>query len=499
VGVSTIRWESDDRGVVTVVLDDPEQRVNTLNERFAADLAALVDWLEAERDQVRGVVLTSAKPSFLAGGDLHRLLAVDHDGRDAFLADLEGRKSRTRRLEQLGRPVVAVLEGAALGGGLELALACHHRIAVRSPAVVVGLPEVTLGLLPGGGGLVRTTRLLGADVARALTLSGTRLGVDDALDLGLVDEVVASRDDALAAARAWIADHPSAAQPWDGGPRREAGSGETRARLLDLPVPQPDRALAPAAATITALVDLAAGDTTVDDALSAESAGLADLVVSDVAKRTIAVVFLDTVAARRRTRAAGGDGPTPVLVPETPDLEPLAERAGLWRVTDRAGDGEVVHLAAGPPGGAPASIRVVADRLGDGGYVVELAGGETTAACLARSGSLVLRVGETSLVEAVADAVDDALAGLAPADADRALVAAGMRPLAAGNRPSPARLPDLDAAERLVRAAATAAVDAAERGGLLDLADLDVASVRLAGVPAWTGGAGRLRDAAVTA
>ena len=502
--MSTIRWESDGRDVVMVTLDDPEQRVNTLNDRFIADFAALVDWLEAERDAVRGVVLRSAKPSFLVGGDLNRLVAVDRDGRDAFLADLEARKSRARRLERLGRPVVALLEGAALGGGLELALACHHRIAVRSPKVLVGLPEVTLGLLPGGGGLVRTTRLLGADVPGALTLGGPRLGAADAGALGLLAALVDSGDAALDAARAWIDEHPDAAQPWDGGARPSPSGGKVRDRLLALPVAQPDRSLAPAAATISDLVGLAA-DGSVDDALRAESAGLADLVVSDVAKRTIGVVFFDTVAARRRTREVGGEGPVPVLVPATSDADDLTELAGLWRVADREGDGPVVQIVDGPPPVDPTSIRVVADRLGDGGYVVELGAsdpaGQWLAAQLARSGSMVVRVGAggASLAEGVAAALDSAAAGTDAADLERALIAAGLRRVPAGTRPAPARDVDLEVAERLVRAAADAAVTLAAQGALRHPDDLDVASVRLGGVPAWTGGARRLCDAVMSA
>jgi hypothetical protein len=160
-----IRWGRDGDGIVTLTIDDPAQRVNTLNERFTRSFAAAVDRLYAERDSITGVVLTSGKPSFLAGGDLRDLFAVEPAARDEFLASLIARKTRTRRLEQFARPVVAVVSGAVLGGGFELALACHHRIAVTGPRMVVGLPEVTLGLLPGGGGVVRLTRLLGPAAA----------------------------------------------------------------------------------------------------------------------------------------------------------------------------------------------------------------------------------------------------------------------------------------------------------------------------------------------
>src|SRR6478672_4653617 len=157
----TIRWEQDDDGIVTLILDDPNQSANTMNADYAQSIRATVDRLEAEKDSITGVVITSAKKTFFAGGDLNDLRRADKS-QAAELADMirEG-KQRLRRLETLGVPVAAAINGAALGGGLEICLACHHRVALDDPNVQMGFPEVQLGLLPGAGGVVRTVRMLG--------------------------------------------------------------------------------------------------------------------------------------------------------------------------------------------------------------------------------------------------------------------------------------------------------------------------------------------------
>ncbi|PJE99523.1 3-hydroxyacyl-CoA dehydrogenase [Streptomyces carminius] len=213
---SAIRWEQDDTGVVTLTLDDPDQSANTMNAAFTASLAAVADRLEKERDTVRGVVVTSAKKTFFAGGDLHDLLAVRPEQAQELFDRGMAVKRNLRRVETLGVPVVAALNGAALGGGLEIALACHHRVALDAPGSRIGLPEATLGLLPGGGGVVRTVRLLGiADALLNVLLSGQRYAPRAALDKGLVHEVVDTPEELYARARAYIEDRPESAQPWD--------------------------------------------------------------------------------------------------------------------------------------------------------------------------------------------------------------------------------------------------------------------------------------------
>src|SRR5436190_15658207 len=115
---STIRWERDDDGVVILTLDDPNRSANTMNAAYAASMRATVDRLEAERDLLKGVVITSAKKTFFAGGDLNELRAATKEHSEEIAAFARDAKAVLRRLETLGRPVVAAVNGSALGGGL---------------------------------------------------------------------------------------------------------------------------------------------------------------------------------------------------------------------------------------------------------------------------------------------------------------------------------------------------------------------------------------------
>ncbi|MDW8810885.1 3-hydroxyacyl-CoA dehydrogenase NAD-binding domain-containing protein [Streptomyces scabiei] len=213
---TTIRWEQDRTGLVTLVIDDPNQSANTMNQAFRDSLAVITDRLEAEKDTIRGVIITSAKKTFFAGGDLRDLIRVTPGtARQLFDGGLEIKRN-LRRIETLGKPVVAAINGAALGGGYELALACHHRVALDAPGSKIGCPEVTLGLLPGGGGVVRTVRLLGiTDALLKVLLQGTQYSPRGALENGLIHEVAATRDELLDKARAFIDANPESQQPWD--------------------------------------------------------------------------------------------------------------------------------------------------------------------------------------------------------------------------------------------------------------------------------------------
>src|SRR3954452_1876830 len=214
---NTIRWEQDEEGIVTLILDDPDQSANTMNRAYAESIRAAVDRLEAETDGITGVVITSAKKTFFAGGDLNDLKLVTPETAAEFEAMVREGKAILRRLETLGKPVVAAINGAALGGGFEITLACHHRVVVDDSKAVVGFPEVQLGLLPGAGGVVRSVRMLGiVSALMQLLLQGQRLKPAKAKELGVVDEVVATRDELIPAAKAWIKATPEGGvQPWD--------------------------------------------------------------------------------------------------------------------------------------------------------------------------------------------------------------------------------------------------------------------------------------------
>ncbi|GHG20462.1 MULTISPECIES: 3-hydroxyacyl-CoA dehydrogenase NAD-binding domain-containing protein [Amycolatopsis] len=213
----TIRWEQDEDGIVTLTLDDPNQSANTMNADFRESLGVTVDRLEAEKDSITGVVITSAKKTFFAGGDLNDLIQAKPEHAVELTEGSTLMKGQMRRIEQLGKPVVAAINGAALGGGLEIALATHHRIAADVKGSQIGLPEVTLGLLPGGGGVVRTVRLLGIQSALLnVLLQGQRHRPAKALELGLVHELVGTVEELVPAAKAWIKANPEGGvQPWD--------------------------------------------------------------------------------------------------------------------------------------------------------------------------------------------------------------------------------------------------------------------------------------------
>jgi 3-hydroxyacyl-CoA dehydrogenase/enoyl-CoA hydratase/3-hydroxybutyryl-CoA epimerase len=295
----TVRWDKGSDGVVVLTLDDPGQSANTMNADFIASMEAVVDRLEREKESIAGVVITSAKKAFVAGGDLHDLIKAGPDDLQAVVAQATQVKSQLRRLETLGRPVVAAINGTALGGGLEIALAAHHRVVADVPGVQLGLPEVTLGLLPAGGGVVRTVRLLGVTDALAnVLLQGQRYTPARAVQVGLADALVEAVPDLVPAARAWIRANPRARAPWDeegyvipgGSPAAsarvvEALPARLRRQLGDANLPAPPAILA--AAVEGAQVDL-------ETAFALESRYYGELVTGQVSKNMIQAFFFDT-------------------------------------------------------------------------------------------------------------------------------------------------------------------------------------------------------------
>src|SRR5579862_5713910 len=214
---STIRYDRGEDGIVILTLDDPSQSANTMNSAYTDSMRSVVARLEQEKDEIKGVIITSAKKTFFAGGDLNALKLVSKENAQEFSGFLTETKAQLRTIETLGVPVAAAINGAALGGGLEIALAAHHRIIVEDPKAVVGFPEVNLGLLPGAGGVTRTVRMIGiAQALMGVLLQGMkRFKPAEAKELGLVDEIVPTADDLIPAAKRWIAENPEAQQPWD--------------------------------------------------------------------------------------------------------------------------------------------------------------------------------------------------------------------------------------------------------------------------------------------
>ncbi|QIB67254.1 enoyl-CoA hydratase-related protein [Kineobactrum salinum] len=234
--MSVFKYEKDADGIVTVTIDMTGP-VNAMNAQYREAMAATVARLEQESG-LCGVIFASARTGLFAGGDLDELPATRPGDAAAFMAQCEQNKGEFRRLEKLPVPVVAAINGTALGGGFELCLACNYRIAVDDHSVQLGLPEVTLGLLPGGGGVVRMVKLLGLEKALPYLLEGIRVAPAAALEAGLIDETVAAQDQLLPRARAWLLsrkDDPEAAvQPWDRKGFRPPGGGPSNPHIAQL-------------------------------------------------------------------------------------------------------------------------------------------------------------------------------------------------------------------------------------------------------------------------
>lgn len=282
-------YEKAADNIVTVTMD-MSGPVNAMNDEYIELMSATINRLENEREDIAGVVLTSAKKTFFAGGDIKNMLKAepgkDEEGLFRMCEDI---KAMLARLEKLGKPVVAAINGAALGGGYEICLACHHRVALNSPAVQVGLPEVSLGLLPGGGGIVRLVNKLGAEKAIMPLLEGTRFNAKNAQTTGLIEEIADSPEDMIAKAKAWIKVNPEASNPWNDKGFKIPG-GDIRnpkvAQMVQGAIPmlmQKTRGLVPAPARI---LDVIANTLRVDfdTAMRIESRGLVALVTTPQAK-----------------------------------------------------------------------------------------------------------------------------------------------------------------------------------------------------------------------
>ena len=212
--MSAIKYEKNADNIVILTLDSSGQSANTMNAEFRDALDEVSQKLKAETD-LKGIIFRSAKKTFFAGGDLDELIQVKPEHATEFFKMIEKLKGDLRTIETLGVPVVAALNGTALGGGWEIALGCHYRIAINDPKTKFGLPEVTLGLLPGGGGIVRMVRLLGLQNAFPFLMEGKQFGVDKAKSLGLVHDTAANEQELLDKAIAWVKANPKSQQPFD--------------------------------------------------------------------------------------------------------------------------------------------------------------------------------------------------------------------------------------------------------------------------------------------
>jgi 3-hydroxyacyl-CoA dehydrogenase/enoyl-CoA hydratase/3-hydroxybutyryl-CoA epimerase len=293
---SPIRYEKDSSNVVTLTFDAPGAPVNTMTAEWCAAFADAVARLAKEKDSIAGVILCSAKKTFFAGAELKDVLGWGPKDGPKVFEWLQAVKKDMRALERLGKPVVALVEGAALGGGWEVALSAHCRIVLDDPRIQLGLPEVTLGLLPGAGGVTKMVRLLGLQGAFPYLVEGKTFSPQEAAKLGLIQGLAANPGDMRRMAREWIAKNPAPVQPWDAENYRMPGGTPASPQISQMLAIAPamltekTRGLYPAPeAAMACAVEGASVD--FDTALRIESRYLARLAVGPVAKNLITLFF----------------------------------------------------------------------------------------------------------------------------------------------------------------------------------------------------------------
>ena len=291
-----VKYEKGGDAIVTLTLDAPGAPVNTMTEEWKKAFHAAVERLQKEKDTIAGVILCSAKKTFFAGAELKDILKLTEKDAPRFFAEVEDIKRDFRALDRLGKPVVAALEGAALGGGWELALAAHCRICLNDDKIELGLPEATLGLLPGGTGVTKTVRLLGLQAALPYLVEGKTMRPAEAAKLGLLQGLAANREDLYRMAREWIAKNPAPKQPWDEENYRMPGGTPASPQVSQMLTVAPamlvekTRGLYPAPEAIMAAAAEGAS-VDFDTALRIESRYLVKLAVGQVAKNLITLFF----------------------------------------------------------------------------------------------------------------------------------------------------------------------------------------------------------------
>ncbi len=290
-----------DAGIATVTMEMPGS-VNTIGAEFITALSAALDVLEG-LEGLEGIIIASGHRDFCAGADIDMLYRARDPAQ--IYAGTQVLNGLYRRLETGGVPVVAAITGAALGGGCELALACHHRIALDDARIVIGLPEASIGVIPGAGGTQRLPYLMGLQPALELLGSGGRKRAPAALKVGLIDALAPDRAALMAQARAWIAANPSPKQPWDRKAPLPGGiqPGSTEARNLFTGAAaflfKKSAGVFPAAETILQVVHQGLS-LTFERALEIEGRAFARLAVSDQVKDMLRTLWYHRQAVEKQ-------------------------------------------------------------------------------------------------------------------------------------------------------------------------------------------------------
>ena len=294
-------------GIATITFDEPNSPVNTMCLQWQDDMAEVAAQVAQDKDAIKGILLASAKSTFFAGADLKATMRITAADAQKVYTEIERLKKNMRFLETLGKPVVSLLNGTALGGGWEVALIGHHRIAIDSPKTQFGLPEVTLGLLPGASGVTKMTRHLGLMGAQPYLVEGKLFSPADAKGLGLVHDLVAPGDNAAAEmktrALAWIAANPTAQHPWEAKGYKVPGGLPSSPAVAQMLVVAPamikkqTRGLYPAPEAIMACM-VEGLQVDIETALRLESRALAKLMTGTNAKAMINTFFFNLNAIK---------------------------------------------------------------------------------------------------------------------------------------------------------------------------------------------------------
>jgi 3-hydroxyacyl-CoA dehydrogenase / enoyl-CoA hydratase / 3-hydroxybutyryl-CoA epimerase len=307
--MTAVKYDKDADGIVTLTLDLPGRSMNVLNEHLMKPFADAVQKFIGDAS-AKGLVITSGKDAFIAGADLEMIHAITDP---QVVVDMVTQMHQLlRAMETCGRPVVAALNGTALGGGLEIALACHYRVAVNDPRVKFGQPEVKLGLLPGGGGTQRIPRIMGMQAAMPILLEGKELRPDAAKAAGLVNELVNTREELLARAKAWCLANPKPIQPWDDKKFKFPGGDGKHPAVVQMLAIAPSMAARsygnyPAVTDIMSCV-FEGSLVDIDTALKIESRYFAHCVTSQVAKNMIGTLWFQLNAINKgKSRPEGFD------------------------------------------------------------------------------------------------------------------------------------------------------------------------------------------------
>ena len=373
-----IKLLRDGDGIAVLTLDNADASMNVVSESWLDEMMTAIAELRDDQS-ITGVIIASGKKAFMAGADLNWL--VDGYGKLSRLeayAFSQRASAMHRQLETMGKPVVAALNGLCLGGGFELALACHGRVLLDDPKAVVGLPEVGFGLLPGSGGTQRLPRIAGVMTALDLLLSGRKVPAAEALKLKLVDQL-ASADNLIEAARAWLRANPDPVRAWD---KKGFGMAESRGLV------NPETAVMFTAATAKVAGEISYNlpapaailscvfegvQLPFDRALSVESKFFALLLTDPVARNIIRTTFVSKQAAEKGSRRPPGIASLPIR--KIGVLGAGMMGAGIALVAAQAGMQVLLvdRDQAAADGGKAYAQKVFAKAIGKGAMAQEAA------------------------------------------------------------------------------------------------------------------------------